>query len=30
MIHVWTLPGVPEPYGDLEDKWLNEYLEASR
>jgi hypothetical protein len=26
MIHVWTLPGVPERYGDLEDAWLEEYL----
>ncbi len=30
MIHVWTLPGVPEPFGDLEDGWLNEYLAARR
>ncbi len=29
MIHVWTLPGVPEPFGDLDDAWLNEYLEAA-
>ena len=30
MIPVWNLPGVPEPDDDLEDKWLNDYLEASR
>ncbi len=29
MIHVWTLPGVPEPFGDLDDGWLSEYLEAA-
>lgn len=28
MIHLWTLPGVPEQYGDLEDAWLDGYLEA--
>lgn len=26
MIHVWTLPGAPDPFGDLEDEWLDEYL----
>ena len=26
MLHLWTLPGVPEEYGDLEDTWLDEYL----
>ncbi len=26
MIHIWTLPGVPERFGDLEDAWLEEYL----
>jgi hypothetical protein len=26
MIHVWTLPGVPERYGDLDDAWLDAYL----
>ena len=26
MIHVWTLPGVPEHFGDLEDDWLADYL----
>ncbi len=28
MIHVWTLPGAPEPFGDLDDEWLAEYLAA--
>lgn len=28
MIHLWTLPGVPEQYGDLEDSWLTDYLEG--
>lgn len=26
MIHVWTLPGAPEPFGDLGDSWLDDYL----
>ncbi|MBT8197729.1 MAG: hypothetical protein KJO84_04415, partial [Acidimicrobiia bacterium] len=26
MIHVWVLPGVPEPFGDIEDEWLDDYL----
>jgi hypothetical protein len=29
MIHLWTLPGVPERYGDLEDAWLSDYLESA-
>ena len=28
MLHLWTLPGVPEQYGDLEDAWLDDYLNA--
>ena len=28
MMHVWTLPGIPDPFGDLEDEWLNDYLSA--
>ncbi len=28
MIHLWTLPGVPDEFGDLEDSWLTEYLAA--
>lgn len=30
MIHVWTLPGVPEPFGDLEDGWIDEYVAGRR
>jgi hypothetical protein len=26
MIHVWTVPGAPEPFGDLDDAWLRSYL----
>ena len=26
MIHLWTLPGVEEPFGDIDDEWLREYL----
>ena len=26
MIHVWTLPGAPERFGDLEEAWLEDYL----
>lgn len=26
MIHIWTVPGAPEPYGDLDDAWLDGYL----
>jgi hypothetical protein len=26
MLHVWTLPGVDEPFGDIDETWLNEYL----
>jgi len=26
MLHVWTLPGVEEPFGDIDEDWLNEYL----
>jgi hypothetical protein len=28
MIHIWTLPDVPERFGDLEDDWLNDYINA--
>ncbi len=28
MIHVWTLPGVEEPFGDLDDEWLRAYLDG--
>jgi hypothetical protein len=26
MIHVWTIPGAPQPFGDLDDAWLRDYL----
>jgi len=26
MLHVWTLPGVPQPFGDLDETWLKDYL----
>jgi hypothetical protein len=26
MIHVWTVPGAPQPFGDLDDAWLAHYL----
>lgn len=26
MIHVWTLPGVPEQFHELDDEWLARYL----
>lgn len=29
MIHVWTLPGAPQPFGDLDDGWLANYLASS-
>ena len=28
MLHMWTLPGVPERFGHLEDEWLDAYLGA--
>ena len=28
MIHVWTLPGVEEPFGDIDQEWLAAYLAA--
>lgn len=28
MIHVWTLPGVPDPFGDIDEGWLRDYLAA--
>jgi hypothetical protein len=28
MIHVWTIPGAPEPFGDLDDAWLAGHLDA--
>jgi hypothetical protein len=26
MLHVWTVPGAPEPFGDLPEEWLAEHL----
>ncbi len=26
MIHVWTIPGVDDPYSELDEEWLAEYL----
>ncbi len=26
MLHIWTLPGVAEPFGDIDEQWLGEYL----
>ncbi len=26
MLHVWTLPGVPQPFGELDEDWLAGYL----
>ncbi len=28
MIHVWTLPGVEEPFGEIDQEWLAAYLSA--
>jgi len=29
MIHIWIVPGVPEPFGDLDDAWKRAYLQAT-
>lgn len=29
MIHVWVLPGLDEPFGDIDDEWLAAYLEPA-
>ncbi len=26
ILHIWTVPGVPEPFGDLDDEWLDDHL----
>jgi hypothetical protein len=26
MIHIWIVPGAPEPFGDLDDAWKRAYL----
>ncbi len=28
MIHIWIVPGAPEPFGDLDEAWKRAYLEA--
>lgn len=28
MIHLWIVPGAPDPFGDLDDAWKRAYLEA--
>jgi len=28
MIHIWIVPGAPEPFGDLDDGWKRAYLQA--
>jgi len=29
MMHVWTVPGVDDPYSELDEDWLTEYLEEN-
>ena len=29
MIHVWIVPGAPEPFGNLDDAWRRAYLQAT-
>jgi hypothetical protein len=29
MIHIWIVPGVPEPFGDLDQSWRRAYLQAA-
>lgn len=28
MIHIWIVPGAPQPFGDLDDDWKRGYLQA--
>jgi len=28
MIHIWIVPGAPEPFGDLDEAWKRDYLQA--
>ena len=30
MMHVWTVPGAPQPFGDLDDAWRRAYVSATR
>jgi hypothetical protein len=29
MIHIWIVPGAPEPFGDLDDEWKRAYLHGT-
>jgi len=29
MMHVWTVPGAPQPFGDLDEQWKRAYLNAN-
>jgi hypothetical protein len=29
MIHIWIVPGAPEPFGDLDDAWKRAYLAST-
>jgi hypothetical protein len=29
MIHIWIVPGAPEPFGDLDDEWKRAYLHGA-
>jgi hypothetical protein len=29
MIHIWIVPGAPQPFGDLDDAWKRGYLQAT-
>jgi hypothetical protein len=29
MIHIWIVPGAPEPFGDLDDGWKRAYLQSA-
>lgn len=28
MMHVWTIPGVDDPYSELDEEWLARYLDT--
>ena len=29
MIHIWIVPGAPEPFGDLDEAWKRAYLRTT-
>lgn len=29
MMHVWTVPGAPQPFGDLDDAWRDAYVKRA-